>query len=90
MALGAFAAHTVLAVLSNAHQPQTALLRDLLAEAVHLSTQVRRVGVNLNQAVAALQATGQLPPQLTHYAAYTHRIMRTVDDFAEHIRQQLP
>lgn len=90
MAPGAFAAHTILTVVSNTYQPETALLRDLLAETVHLSTQVRRAGVNLNQAVTVLQATGQLPPELAHYAAYAHRIMNRVDEFAEQIRQRLP
>ncbi len=43
--------------------------------------QLRRIGVNLNQAVHKLHATGRVPPELASAAATVERILlRIIDD----------
>lgn len=56
LALGAYAVHAVLAAARRSVQPQYALLREALATVMHAAGQARRIGVNLNQAVAALNS----------------------------------
>jgi hypothetical protein len=51
--------------------------------------QVNRIGVNLNQAVAALHSTGQLPHALLAYAAAADRILDKVDDLADRLHRAL-
>ncbi|WP_274630763.1 plasmid mobilization protein [Arvimicrobium flavum] len=42
--------------------------------------QVRKIGINLNQAVHVANATGEIPPELARIAAYVEDIlMREVD-----------
>ena len=60
MARGAFAAEAALAAArGEITVAADDLLRDLLAELIHAAGLYRRAGVNLNQAVARLHATGQ-------------------------------
>ncbi len=40
--------------------------------------QVRRIGVNLNQAVRKLHATGRLPPELARAAATIERLLTKI------------
>ena len=69
LARGAYAAEATLAVARGVAVAPDALLRDAL-HAMDLATQlVRRIGVNLNQAVARLNATGQRTGDLVPYAA---------------------
>lgn len=56
LALGAYAAQAVLSAARGSVQPQYALLREALATVMHAAGQARRIGVNLNQAVAALNS----------------------------------
>ena len=60
LARGAYAAEAALAAAGAAAAPD-APLREALAELICASGLVRRIGVNLNQAVAKLNATGQRP-----------------------------
>ena len=62
----------------------------MLAELIRASGLVRRAGVNLNQAVARLNATGEPGPDLGPAAAYCTRVLRHVDEAAELIRRRLP
>jgi hypothetical protein len=63
------------------------LLREALAELVRCAGQVRRIGTNLNQAVAKLNATGQSDRGLVPYAAASIRIAGHLEDAAEQVRK---
>jgi len=54
-----------------------------LAELMAARTQLRRFGTNVNQAVAALHATGEAPEWLAQAVGVTARAMRRVDAAAE-------
>lgn len=45
--------------------------------------QIRRIGVNLNQAVHKLNATGRIPPDLASAAASVERILSEIMDGSE-------
>jgi len=51
---------------------------------------VRRVGTNLNQAVARLNATGQRGEDLIPAARFCMRVIRRLDKTAEHLRRSIP
>ena len=89
LAIGAYAAHAVLAAARGSMQPQNALLREALATVMHAAGQARRIGVNLNQAVAALHS-GEPPTQLRWYADAAARTVRNLDELAEELRHRLP
>ena len=75
MAPGAFAAQAVVDVAEDWVRPGPAVRRELQAELTDLVHLVYRAGVNLNQAVARLNATGQPGPDLKPAA---ESCMRTV------------
>ena len=56
---------------------------------MHAAGQARRIGVNLNQAVAAVHS-GEPPPELRWYMDTAARTVRHLDDLAEEIRRHLP
>ncbi|GAA1841730.1 hypothetical protein [Actinomadura bangladeshensis] len=89
LALGAYAAQTVLTAARGSVQPQYGLLREALKAVMHAAGQARRIGVNLNQAVAAVHS-GELPPELRWYMDTAARTVRHLDDLAEEIRRHLP
>jgi hypothetical protein len=60
-----------------------------LKEFIRAAGLVRRIGVNLNQAVAKLNATGKRSDDLLGYAAESIRRARRLDDSAEEIRRKL-
>jgi len=64
-------------------------LRELLRELIRASGLVRRIGVNLNQAVAKLNATGQRSGDLLPYAAESLRRAERLDAVAEEVRKVL-
>ncbi len=70
--------------------PASAPLREALAELIRSAGLVRSVGVNLNQAVAKLNATGQPSGDLLPYAAESTRRARRLDAAAEELRRRLP
>lgn len=89
LAIGAYAAEAVLAAARGSVQPQYALLRETLAMVMHAAGQARRIGVNLNQAVAASHS-GEPPPQLRWYAEASARAVQKLDDLADELRRRLP
>lgn len=89
LAVGAYAAQAVLVAARGSVQPQYALLRETLATVMHAAGQARRIGVNLNQAIAALHS-GEPPPQLRWYAEAAARTVRNLDDLADELRRRLP
>ena len=89
MARGAFAARVVLAhVRGDATGPE-APDRELLGELLRASVLVHRIGVNLNQAVAKLNATGQRSGDLLPYAEACMRRVDHLDEIAEQVRKSL-
>jgi hypothetical protein len=89
-ARGAYAAEAALA----AARGETVLtagdqLADVLAELIRAAGLVRRIGVNLNQAVARLHATGRPSGDLAPYAAESIRRARHLDAVAERVRNAL-
>ncbi len=89
LAKGAFAAGAALAAARGTETPRDAPLREALSELVRSAGLVRRIGVNLNQAVAKLNATGQRSGDLLPYAAESLRRAERLDAAAEHIRRRL-
>jgi len=91
LACGAYAARAALSAARGAGPGAgSELLRDALSELIRAAGQVRRIGVNLNQAVARLHATGQPAGDLPACAAESVRRARHLDEVAERVRQRLP
>lgn len=90
LANGAYAARTVLAAARGTGVAADEPLRQVLGELVRASGLVRRIGVNLNQAVARLNATGQPPGNLTAYARESLRRADRLDQAAEAVLRRLP
>lgn len=90
MSVGAWLADAALTVAEHhGAVPADQLLREILAEQIRLSGLVRRAGINLNQAVARLNATGAPGPDLAPAAAYITRVARHVDDASLAVSDQL-
>ena len=89
LARGAYAAEAALAVARGAASPVDSHFRELLGEFVRAAGLVRRIGVNLNQAVAKLNATGQRSGDLLPYAAESLRRVERLDAAAEDLRRKL-
>jgi len=90
LARGAYAAQATLATARGLTGHDGAPLREVLAEMIRSAGLVRRAGVNLNQAVAKLNATGQRSADLLPYAAESVRRARRLDAVAEELRKRLP
>ena len=86
---GAYAAEAALAAARGQHVAAGTQLRELLRELIRASGLVRRIGVNLNQAVAKLNATGQRSGDLLPYAEACLRRAERLDAAAEQIRRRL-
>ncbi|GII34979.1 hypothetical protein Pmi06nite_84210 [Planotetraspora mira] len=89
LAQGAYAAEASLAAARMANPPMPDPFREALVELMQASGQVRRIGVNLNQAVAALNATGADPGNLLPYAAACLRAVQRLDGIAEAVRRRI-
>jgi hypothetical protein len=87
-ARGAYAAEAALAAARGGPAADTPL-RALLRELIRASGLVRRIGVNLNQAVARLNATGQRSGDLLPYAAESLRRSERLDAVADQVRKAL-
>ena len=72
-ATAAYAAEAALTAAQGRSMEQDTLFHELLRELMRASGLVRRIGVNLNQAVAKLNATGQRSGDLVPYAAESFR-----------------
>jgi len=90
LARGAYAAQVALATARGEGTPASVPLREALAELIRSAGLVRRAGVNLNQAVAKLNSTGQCSGELLPYAAESTRRARRLDAAAEELRRRLP
>jgi hypothetical protein len=90
LARGAFAAEVTLAAVRGAEAKVGSPLREVLAELMSAAGLVRRVGTNLNQAVARLNATGQPGDDLLPAAQFCVRVIRRLDEAAEQLRRSVP
>jgi hypothetical protein len=90
MARGAFAAEAAFAAASGVRARTASPLRETLDELMAAAGLVRRIGTNLNQAVAKLNATGQRSEDLLPAAEFCVRVIRRLDDAAEHVRRSVP
>ena len=90
LARGAFAAEMTLAAARGAQARAGSPLRSALIELMAAAGLVRRVGTNLNQAVARLNATGQRGEDLLPAAQFCVRVIHRLDEAAEHVRRNVP
>jgi hypothetical protein len=86
LAHGAYAAEAALAVARGAVMLPQVPLQDTLQTLDRIATGLRRIGVNLNQAVARLNATGQRSADLVPYAAECIRRAARAEAIAEDLR----
>ena len=70
--------------------PRVEALAEAQVELATLRTAVVRVGTNLNQAVAALHATGEAPVWLRHVVEQCGRALAAIDDAASRVHRRLP
>jgi len=77
-----YVAEAALAAANSQEPPRDAPWRTALIELMAARTQVRRIGVNINQAARALNANGEASVWLEHALAMTDRSMTRVDDAA--------
>ena len=77
-----YVAEAALATANNTQTHSTAPWRTALLELMEARTQVRRIGTNINQATAAINATGEPPPWLQHAIAMTNKAVRRLDEAA--------
>jgi hypothetical protein len=89
LAVGAYSAEVALAAAHGVRSPADSPFREALSEFIRAAGLVRRIGVNLNQAVARLNATGQSSGDLLPYAAACLRRADRLDAAAEEIRRRL-
>ncbi len=88
LARGAYAARATLgAVRGGGGGGGGPLLRDAMTALARCEAQVRKIGTNLNQAVAKLNATGQADGSLARYAAASIRIAGRLAEAAEQVRR---
>jgi hypothetical protein len=90
LARGAFAAEVTLAAARGTSAGAGSPLREALVELMSAAGLVRRIGTNLNQAVARLNATGQRGEDLLPAAQMCVRVIRRLDDAAEQVRRNVP
>lgn len=89
LARGEFAAESTLAVARGSVRPDGSPLRDALIELMRAAGLARRIGVNLNQAVARLNATGHKGEDLAPVAQMCGRVVQRLDDAAEQVRRSI-
>jgi hypothetical protein len=89
LAKGAYAAQVVLSAARSGASPSESPLREALGEFMRAAGLVRRIGVNLNQAVAKLNSTGQRSGDLLPYAAESLRRACLLDQAAEEVRKAI-
>jgi hypothetical protein len=86
---GAYAAEAALLVARGEGRSADSAFREALGELIRAAGLVRRIGVNLNQAVARLNATGQRSGDLVPYADQCLRRVELLDAAAQEVRARL-
>ena len=90
LTVSAFVADAALRAARQNITPDTSDLVNAVAGLARAAVQVQRVGTNLNQAVAALNATGQPPGNLLPYARYAIEVVRRLDEAARRVSRLVP
>lgn len=90
LTVSAFVANRALAAARRTAPTAAESLRQALLALNHATAQLQRAGVNLNQSVAALNATGQAPGNLLQYARYTASVAEKVGTAADQVQRMLP
>jgi len=90
LARGAFSAEATLAAARGGQARAASPLREALGELMTAAGLVARIGTNLNQAVARLNATGQRGEDLVPAAEFCVRVIRRLDEAAEQVRRNIP
>ncbi len=90
LARGAFAAEAALTAARGAPARAEVPVREAVVELMAAAGLVRRVGTNLNQAVARLNATGQRGEDLVPAAQFCVRVIHRLDEAAEQLRRSVP
>jgi ABC-type transporter Mla subunit MlaD len=88
-ARGAFAAEAALAAAQGRSATGSAALAEAVGELMRASGLVRRIGANLNQAVAKLNSTGQRSGDLLPYARESLRRAEILTTAAEEVRKAI-
>jgi hypothetical protein len=89
VALAALASADGEATAVPAPSAQYEALRDLQADLFDVRTAVNRIGTNLNQAVAALNATGNVPAWLEMVAARCAHSLAALDEVTSAIHRRI-
>ncbi len=89
LARGAYAAEATLAIARGVAATPDAPLADAVHALDRAALAVRRIGVNLNQAVAKLNATGQWSGDLLPYAQESARRAARLEAAGEDLRKRL-
>ena len=90
LARGAFAARATLAATRGVRVAHpVGEVRGLLAELMRAATLVQRIGVNLNQAVAKLNATGEASGALAPIAEHCAQSVDRLDEVVERVRSAI-
>jgi hypothetical protein len=89
LAKGAYAAQAVLTAAQDGTPGVKAQLQAALNELMQAAALAHRIGVNLNQAVKKLNATGQRTGDLLPYAAESVRRAQHLDEVADQVRKAL-
>jgi hypothetical protein len=84
-----FAAEAAIAAARGEEPPAGEPWREALAEVMAARAQVRRFGTNVNQAVRALNATGEPPDWLDHAVTIASRAVERLDDAATQLARRL-
>jgi uncharacterized protein (DUF1778 family) len=90
LTLSAYVAEKALAAARRTIPQSAVPLREALTDLTRATAQIQKAGTNLNQAVAALNATGQAPGNLIQYARYAATVVEKIDQVVLRIRQHLP
>ena len=78
-----YVAEAALAAATATDQPSIQPWRQALLELIDARNQVRRIGININQAARALNATGEAPLWLHHALLITDRSLTRIDAAAD-------
>lgn len=89
LATAAWAALTLLAAASGTPRAEHNQVREVLKAIMQARGQAQRIGVNLNQAVAALNS-GEVSPTIQWYARAAAHTVRKLDELADDLRKRLP
>ena len=82
-----YAADAALSLATGAQPPTTAPWRSALLELMDARGQVRRIGVNVNQAVRVLNTSGEPPVWLEHVIEIAARAVLRIDEAASAVSE---